>query len=154
MIELFGVALRAVLDFPRHDANGHGLNVDLHQLRLVSPEGSSMYLEKLNCDDVVLWGSEFVRVDFSRSTFRNCDLGSAFFEDCGLEDLDMAGAKLAHSPLDERPTTFKASWMSRSNIEAAHVLQSSNPQVLFSRTEVDGLRLDQLRSVSQGVGVQ
>jgi hypothetical protein len=153
MIMLFTETVRAVLSLPRLDENGHGLNIDLHQMTVRAEPKSTIYLEKANFKDVVLWGSIFEGVDFSRSTFDNADLGGVLFVRCGLEDASLSNARLSWSPFDDRATIIQECMAERSNIEDAWVLQGSRVQVEIRRSAVDGFRLDKLRSKSPGVRV-
>jgi hypothetical protein len=150
LVGLFRDTLRALLSLPRKDDNGHGLNLDLHQLALVS-RGDSIYLEKMNFDEVVLWGSDFANVDFSRSSFVGADLGGVCFDGCGLEDLDLRGARLSFSPLDERATIIHGCQVARSNLEEAWVMKHGTGQVVFVGGEVEGDRLQALRGKGGGV---
>jgi hypothetical protein len=153
LAELFVSALRALLSLPRVDENGHGLNIDLHQIALIS-EMQPVYLEKMNFKDVVLWGSEFVKVDLSRSTFENADLGGVRFVECGLEDLEMKKARLSYSPLDRRPTMIHGSAVARSNIDEAWILETESPQLSIAHSEIDRARLELLMSKSHAVRIE
>lgn len=126
MAAVFVDTLKSVLGLPRTDDNHHSLNVDLHQIRLVSEKGrESIYLEKMNFTGVELWGCDFTNVDFSRSTFKNANIGGACFRSCGMEFVDLDNVKMNYSPLDQRPTIIEECLLAGSNIDKASVLQGS-----------------------------
>lgn len=152
LVEICKVALRALLSLPRRDENGHGINIDLHQIRLVAHEG--IYLEKLNLQDVVLWGSEFVKVDLSRSTFENADLGGVRFVQCGLEDVNMKNARLSYSYMDDRPTIIEDCNLARSSIDEALIIDAERPQVIVTRPrDVEPARMRALQSRGRSVQI-
>ena len=145
LVDVFTDSLKAILSIPRNDENGHGVNIDLHRVALVAKTGESIYLEKMNFKDVVLWGSEFTRVDFSRSDFENADLGGARFEDCGLEDLNLKNARMSASFLDpKRPTMILNAIASRSNIDEALIITGEGVQLQIVKTEIDRERREKL----------
>ncbi|SEM71759.1 Pentapeptide repeat-containing protein [Syntrophus gentianae] len=147
MVEVFVDSLKAILGVPRKDENDHGVNIDLHKIALVAKEGESIYLEKMNFKDVVLWGSEFIRVDFSRSDFENADLGGVRFENCGLEDLNLKNTRMSFSFLEpERPTILSNSIASRSNIDEALIITGDAVQLQIIKTEIDQERREKLLS--------
>jgi hypothetical protein len=126
MVEVFVDTLRAVLNIPRKDENGHLLNIDLHQLRLISAD-VTVYLEQMNFSNVVLWGCDFVRVDLSRSTFETADLGGTYFKQCGLEFAVLDKAKLCYSVFDKRPTTIEETGLVGSTLDKAMILDYGSP---------------------------
>jgi hypothetical protein len=144
MKDVFVDTLKSLLSIPRKDDNGHELNIDLHQMHLVSTDKNTIYMEKLNFEGVVLWGSDFEYVDFSRSSFENADIGGAYFKNCGMEDLNMNGAKISFSPLDERPTTIENSQLSRSNLEKADIYPGQN-QLLIINSGIEQFKRELLK---------
>jgi hypothetical protein len=114
-------AIGTLTHLPRKDKNDHPLNIDIRQIRL---EG--LDLPNTNFEGVVLWGGRFIDVNFSRSTFRNADLGGTQFVQCSLEYADLADARLTGSYEDEenghsRPTRFIATRLYGSTIDKARM---------------------------------
>ena len=112
-------AIRTITTIPRHDDNGFPLNIDIHKIRI-----ERLDLSGTNFQDISLWGNQFVRVIFSRSSFKNSDLGGTQFIDCSLEYSDLEGARLTRSFMDKengvsRPTRFKDTKLFKSTIEKA-----------------------------------
>lgn len=133
ILDALAVVLRGLLSLPRKDDNDHELNIDLHQIRFVSPK-NWIYLEKLNLNGVVLWGSEFQHVDLSRSTLENADLGGAQLLDCGLEDVNMKNARFSFSPMEpRRPTIMEDCSLARSCVEEGCILDASCTQLVLRR---------------------
>lgn len=147
MVEVFVDSLKTILGVSRENANHYRLNIDLHQIALVAENKKSIYLENMDFRDVVLWGSEFVNIDFSRSNFENADLGGVLFAQCGLEDLNLKNAKMSRSFLDpQRPTTIFNSKAARSTIDEALILKGQETQLLIVNTEMDPERREKLKS--------
>jgi hypothetical protein len=145
MVEVFVDSLKAILSVPRDDENHHGVNIDLHKMALIAEKEKYIYLEKINFKDVVLWGSEFTHVDFSRSDFENADLGGVRFEECGLEDLNLKNAKMSYSFLEpQRPTIIINSYAFRSNIDEALIITGNQVQLQITRTGIDKERYEKL----------
>jgi hypothetical protein len=154
MVNVFLYSLKAILNIPRENENHHSLNIDLHKIVLVEEEGKSIYLQKMNFKDVVLWGSEFINVDFSRSDFENSDLGGVRFVGCGLEDLNLKNARLSYSYLDpKRPTMIINSHATRSRIDEALILTGKN-QLLIVNTEIDPEQCEKLMNNTPAVKIE
>lgn len=152
MIEVFVDTLKALLNIPRKDENNHLLNIDLHQLQLIS-EQDQIYLEKMNFKDVVLWGCNFVGVDLSRSNFENADLGGTYFKQCGVEFAIMDNAKMLYSFQDQRPTIFEETNLTGSTIEKANILDYPSPQLHFIRSPLKQDLIDALNGKSRGIRI-
>ena len=144
MVEVFVDSLKAILNVPRENENHHRLNIDLHQIALVAENGKSIYLQNMDFRDVILWGSEFVNIDFSRSNFENADLGGVLFAHCGLEDLNLKNARMSFSFLDpKRPTIIMNSYAARSTIDEALII-TGQTQLVIANTEIDQERREKL----------
>ncbi len=101
---------------PTHDANGWPYNSEIPNLHL-----DSITLHCMNFANFVLYDSEFNRVDFSRSSFKNCDLGGCEFLNSSVEWCDFGGAKLNVSFLSHRPTTFMGTRLWGTNLHEADI---------------------------------
>jgi hypothetical protein len=139
LVTVFVDTLKSILSLPRADENGHSLNVDLRQMRLVretESEEGSIYLEKMNFAGIELWGCDFVNVDFSRSTFENANIGGTHFRRCGMEFLKLDNVKISYSPLDSRPTIMEECPLAGSNLDKASILPGSpeRPQLHIIRS--------------------
>ncbi|MFN9868582.1 MAG: pentapeptide repeat-containing protein [Pseudanabaena sp.] len=146
MVEVFIDSLNSILNIPRENENRHRLDINLHQIALVAEKGNSIYLENMDFRDVVLWGSEFVNVDFSRSNFENSDLGGVLFKHCGLEDLNLKNAKMSFSFLDpRRPTMLINSYAARTTIDEALIITVNQIQLVITNTEIDLEKREKLK---------
>ena len=79
-------------------------------------------LHCMNFENFVMYDSEFVQSDFSRSSFKNCDLGGCqFIEKTSVEWCNFENAKLNVSFLSKRATTFADTLLWGSNLEKADI---------------------------------
>ena len=76
--ERFNPAVKSALLFlsslPKKDVNNWPYNIELPKIRLMN-----ITLHGINFEYFVMFDSEFVQTDFSRSSFKNCDLGGCQF---------------------------------------------------------------------------
>lgn len=114
-------AIRTITTIPRHDDNGYPLNIDIHQIRI-----EHLDLANTNFEGISLWGGQFIDVTFSRSNFKNADLGGTQFTRGGLEYAKFEGAKITGSFMDQengraRPTRFIKTRLYGSTLEKAMI---------------------------------
>jgi hypothetical protein len=94
-------SLRILASFPKRDQNDYPYYVQLSGLRFTRID-----LKGINFENFVLWETDFVRVNMTRSNFRNTDLGGCIFTgDTSVEWSDFAGA-LMNVAFNGRVTTF------------------------------------------------
>jgi uncharacterized protein YjbI with pentapeptide repeats len=103
-IYIFTYVLRNILSSGCKDQNDYPLNIDLHEICLLAKNGT--YCENINFENVSLWGGNFHKINFSRSSFINSDLGGCLFSRCGLEYVNVQGAIFNYSFINKRTTTF------------------------------------------------
>jgi hypothetical protein len=115
----------------------------------------AVYLEQMNFSNVVLWDCDFVRVDLSRSTFENADLGGVYFKQCGLEYVILDKAKLCYRVFDKRPTTIEETGLVGSTLDKATILDYGTPtpqfpalQLQIINSDLEPWRADQLKGKS------
>jgi Pentapeptide repeats (8 copies) len=110
-------ALLLICSLPRYDRNKWPYNIDLANIRL-----SNMGLQRLNLENAVLFDSVFHKVDFGRSSFRNCDLGGCMFEaGSSVEWCDFEGSLMNRSFLSGKITTFTGTRLWGCNLEKARI---------------------------------
>jgi len=119
--EAFNPAVRSALLFlsslPKRDINDWPYNVELPNIRI-----KNMVLHCVNFEHIVMYDSEFIKTDFSRSSFKNCDLGGCqFVNKSSVEWCDFENAKLNVSFLTGKATTFADTLLCGSNLELADI---------------------------------
>lgn len=76
--EAFNPAVKSALLFlsslPKRDINNWPYNFELPNIRIMN-----MTLHCVNFEHFVMYDAEFINTDFSRSSFKNCDLGGCQF---------------------------------------------------------------------------
>ena len=116
----WGPTMRAALvllcSLPKYDRNQWPYNIEIWNIAL-----SDLTLHGLNLENVVMWDCLFRKVDFSRSSFKNCDLGGAVFERSSVEWCNFAGSKMNVSFLSGTPTSFLSTRLWGSNLEDADI---------------------------------
>ncbi len=113
--------LRILAAFPKKDHNGWPYHVELTQIR-VGSVNESIKLQRLNLENFVLWGTEFVRADLAWSNFTNTDLGGCqFVSGSSVEWCDFSGALMNFSYLDKVCTTFDDTRLWGSQFETARI---------------------------------
>lgn len=76
----------------------------------------------MNFEYFIMFDSEFVQTDFSRSSFKNCDLGGCqFIGKTSVEWCNFENAKLNVSFLSEKASTFADTLLWGSNLEKADI---------------------------------
>ena len=109
--------LRILAGLPKKDHNQHPYYVELTQIRI-----RNMDLKGTNFEELVLWGSEFIRVNMTRSNFRGADLGGCIFSDeTSVEWCDFSHALMNYSFLDKVCTTFDRARLWGSRFEDARI---------------------------------
>jgi hypothetical protein len=119
--EAFNPAIRSALLFlsslPKRDVNNWPYNVELPNIRL-----QKLAIHCVNFENFVMYDSEFIQTDFSRSSFRNCDLGGCqFVNKSSVEWCDFANARMNVSFLTGKATTFADTLLWGSNLETADI---------------------------------
>ena len=100
--EALVLSLRILSSLPKMDQNKHPYYVELTNLRLHHVD-----LKGINFENFVLWETEFVRVNMTRSNFRNTDLGGCTFaRQTSVEWSDFSGALMNVAFLSGVVTTF------------------------------------------------
>ena len=135
--EQFNPAIKSALLFlsslPKKDVNNWPYNIELPNIRLMN-----IALHCVNFENFVMYDSEFVQTDFSRSSFKNCDLGGCqFIQKTSVEWSNFENAKLNVSFLSSKATTFIDTLLWGSNLEKADIAKC---QIQV----VDGTNMDKL----------
>src|ERR1700730_12006666 len=96
------LALRILSSLPKMDQNKYPYYVELTNLRL-----RHIDLKGINFENFVLWQTEFVGVNMTRSNFRNTDLGGCTFtRQTSVEWSDFSGALMNVAFMSGVVTTF------------------------------------------------
>lgn len=94
--------LRILSALPKKDSNEHPYYVEVTQIR-----AQELELKGINFENFVLWGTDFIDVNMTRSNFRNTDLGGCrFLHGTSVEWSDFSEAMMNFSFVDEIATTF------------------------------------------------
>lgn len=114
---VLGSGLRILAGFPKKDVNQHPYYVEITQVLI-----RNLDLKGINFENFVLWGTEFVNANMTRSSFRNTDLGGCLFtEGTSVEWSDFSGALMNFSYMDMECTTFDRARIWGSRFEDARI---------------------------------
>jgi hypothetical protein len=113
-------ALRAALtllcSLPKYDRNQWPYNIELWNIMLCSST-----LHGLNLENAVMFDCLFRKVDFSRTSFKNCDLGGTVFERSSVEWCNFAGSQMNVSFLSGTATSFLNTRLWGCNLQDANI---------------------------------
>jgi len=139
-------ALKILFSLPKKDLNQHPYYVELTGLRIQQVD-----LKGANFENFVLWESEFINVNMTRSNFGNTDLGGCVFAaGTSVEWSDFSGA-LMNVAFNGVPTTFDRALLWGSKFDEARIdrckMMISDG---FNTTEIKSKFGDRLEVVMRG----
>ena len=118
--EGWGPALRSALillcSLPKYDRNQWPYNIEIWNICL-----SGIALHCLNLENAVLFDCLFRQVDFSRTSFKNCDLGGTVFERSSVEWCNFTGSRMNISFISGTATSFLTTRLWGSNLQDADI---------------------------------
>lgn len=113
---VLALALRILAGFPKKDQNQYPFYIELSGLRV-----QNIDLKGINFENFVLWETEFIGVNMTRSNFRNTDLGGCVFaQGTSVEWSDFSGA-LMNVAFNGVVTTFDRALLWGSKFEESRI---------------------------------
>jgi hypothetical protein len=110
-------ALILLCSLPKYDRNQWPYNIELSNILL-----DNLTLHCLNFENAALYDSVFRKVDFSRSSFKNCDLGGCqFIEASSVEWCNFQNSLMNVSFLSGNTTSFLGTRIWGSNLDEARI---------------------------------